>query len=70
MTASIVLNGEATTIDAGTTVEDLLGRLDVPPQARGVAVALDAEVVPRGAWARTVVADGAQVEVVTAIQGG
>ena len=67
---TIRLNGEETTIDAGTTVEQLLGRLDVPPQARGVAVALDAEVVPRGEWPRTVIADGTQVEVVTAIQGG
>lgn len=67
---SILLNGEQTNIDAGTTVEQLLGRLDVPPQARGVAVAVDAEVVPRTQWPQTVVADGAQVEVVTAIQGG
>ena len=67
---SILLNGEQTSIDAGTTVEQLLGRLDVPPQARGVAVAVDAEVVPRTQWPRTVVADGAEVEVVTAIQGG
>jgi sulfur carrier protein len=67
---SILLNGEQTSIDDGTTVEQLLGRLDVPPQARGVAVAVDAEVVPRTQWRRTVVADGAQVEVVTAIQGG
>ena len=70
MTASIRLNGEETTIEAGTTLEQLLGRLDVPPQARGVAVAVDAEVVPRGAWPSTVVAEGAQIEVVTAIQGG
>jgi sulfur carrier protein len=67
---SIVLNGEQTRIDAGTTVEQLLGTLDVPPQARGVAVAVDAEVVPRGEWPRHVVGEGAQVEVVTAIQGG
>lgn len=67
---SIVLNGEQTSIDDGTTVEQLLGRLDVPPQARGVAVAVDAEVVPRGQWPQTVVRSGAQVEVVTAIQGG
>ena len=67
---TIVLNGEQTSVDDGTTVEQLLGRLDVPAQARGVAVAVDAEVVPRGQWPRTVVADGAQVEVVTAIQGG
>ena len=67
---TIVLNGEQTSIDDGTTVEQLLGRLDVPPQARGVAVAVDAEVVPRAQWPRTVVEPGAQVEVVTAIQGG
>ena len=67
---TILLNGERTPIDDGTTVEQLLGRLDVPPQARGVAVAVDAEVVPRGEWPRHVVGDGAQVEIVTAIQGG
>jgi sulfur carrier protein len=48
----------------------LLATLDVPPDGRGVAVAVDAEVVPRGAWDAVVVADGAQVEVVTAVQGG
>jgi sulfur carrier protein len=67
---SIVLNGEPTTIDDGTTVETLVAGLDVPPHARGVAVAVDAEVVPRGEWPRRVVGDGAQVEVLTAIQGG
>jgi sulfur carrier protein len=67
---SILLNGEPTSVDDGTTVEQLLGRVDVPPQARGVAVAVDAEVVPRGEWPSHVVVDGAQVEIVTAIQGG
>jgi sulfur carrier protein len=42
----------------------------VPVEARGVAVAVDAEVVPRGAWATTPLPEGAQVEVLTAIQGG
>jgi sulfur carrier protein len=70
MTASISLNGEPARIAEGTTVAELLGTLDVPPQARGVAVAVDAEVVPRGQWPEHVVQDGAQVEVVTAIQGG
>lgn len=67
---SILLNGDPTTVDDGTTVAELLGRLDVPPEARGVAVAVDAEVVPRGQWSGHVVPEGAQVEVVTAIQGG
>jgi sulfur carrier protein len=66
----ITVNGQPSAIAAGTTVRALLATLDVPPDGRGVAVAVDAEVVPRGAWDAVVVADGAQVEVVTAVQGG
>ena len=68
--STVLVNGTRTDLADGATVADLLGRLDVPADARGVAVALDAEVVPRSAWPTTVVADGAQVEVLTAIQGG
>jgi sulfur carrier protein len=35
-----------------------------------VAVAVDAEVVPRGEWETTKLDDGARVEVLRAIQGG
>jgi sulfur carrier protein len=35
-----------------------------------VAVAVDGEVVPKARWAGTVLADGARVEVLTAVQGG
>jgi sulfur carrier protein len=68
--STILVNGAATQVEEGATVSDLLGRLDVPVEARGVAVAVDAEVVPRGAWATTPLPEGAQVEVLTAIQGG
>ncbi len=50
------------------TVLQLLQRRGIEP--RGIAVALDGEVVPRGAWAETKVHDGTQVEVVTAVAGG
>jgi sulfur carrier protein len=40
------------------------------PSARGVAAAVNGEVVPRRAWPDTPLADGAVVEVVTAVQGG
>ena len=63
----IVLNGKPAE-GGGTTVAELLARLDLPH--RGVAVAVDAEVIPRGEWGTHVVADGARVEVVTAVQGG
>ena len=67
---TIVLNGEARELAPGTTVQGLLDALDVPGGARGVAVAVDAEVVPRGAWETTTLDDGARVEVLRAIQGG
>ncbi len=63
----ITLNG--TPAEAGgLTLAELLARMEVP--SRGVAVAVDAEVVPRGEWPTFVVPDGAYVEVVTAVQGG
>jgi sulfur carrier protein len=67
---NILLNGEPTAVGDGTTVRELLDGLDVPGGARGVAVAVDAAVVPRGEWDTTTIDDGARVEVLRAIQGG
>ncbi|ADB49207.1 sulfur carrier protein ThiS [Conexibacter woesei] len=64
------LNGEERELSDGATVLSALALLDVTEDARGIAVAVDGEVVPRGAWQQTALADGAQVEVVMAIQGG
>ena len=69
MTA-LVVNGRPETVQDGTTITALLSRLEVPAEGRGVAVAVDAEVVPRGQWDRHELPDGARVEVVTAVQGG
>ena len=38
--------------------------------ARGVAVAVDGEVVPRADWGSFALAQDARVEVLTAMQGG
>jgi len=67
---TIVVNGAARELPPGTTVRALLDALDVPGGANGVAVAVDAEVVPRGEWDTTKLDDGARVEVLRAIQGG
>jgi sulfur carrier protein len=68
---TITVNGQPHETTPGTTVATLLDELqDVPEGRRGVAVALDDEVVPRGAWQDTVVGDGQRVEVLVAIQGG
>lgn len=64
---TITVNGEHIDWAAGTSVGDLVATLGLPD--RGIAVAVDGAVVPRGRW-HTAVSDGAVVEVVTAVQGG
>jgi len=64
------LNGEPTEVEDGATLSVVLARIDVERPRRGIAVAVDAEVVPRGDWERRPLSDGARVEVLSAIQGG
>ncbi len=66
----IVLNGERSDLDAGATVTAALAWIGVSEDARGVAVAVDGEVVPRAAWDSYPLGEGARVEVLTAMQGG
>jgi sulfur carrier protein len=65
----VELNGRPTEVPETATVETVVGTLEVDP-GRGVAVAVDAEVVPRSEWGRRRVDDGSRVEVLTAMQGG
>lgn len=64
---NVTVNDQAVMVDEGTTIAALLHRLGLPD--RGVAVALNAAVLPRSQWQRPV-PDGAVVEVLTAVQGG
>ncbi|MGH2865959.1 MAG: sulfur carrier protein ThiS [Solirubrobacteraceae bacterium] len=66
----VTVNGESRELTGGATVASVLELLDVPPGARGVAVAVDGEVVTRSHWSETRLGDGARIEVVAAIQGG
>jgi len=65
---NVLVNGRPTELESGATVQSVLAVLDVPD--RGVAVAVDAEVVPRGEWPEHQLSEGARVEVLRAIQGG
>lgn len=67
---NVTVNGEPREVGAGATVASVVEMLDVAPGARGIAVALDGEVVSRGQWADTRLSEGCMVEVVAAIQGG
>jgi len=64
----VQINGDWRAFPDGTTVAGVLEALGTAP--RGVAVALNGEVVRRGDWAEAVVAAGARLEILTAVQGG
>jgi thiazole synthase len=66
----IALNGEPLELAEAATVSDAARAAGVEEGGRGVAVAIDGEVVPRGEWATTPLREGQQVEVLAAIQGG
>lgn len=66
----VELNGEDVELAAGATVGDALAAAGVREPARGVAVAVDGEVVRRSEWGTRALADGESVEVVQAVQGG
>ena len=64
----VIVNGEERPVEAGITLDGLLETLGA--RRRGVAVALDGEVVPRSAWRSSTLVSGARVEIVTAAAGG
>ena len=66
----VVLNGRDAELAEGATVRAAVDALDLPAPERGVAVAVDAEVVPRTQWDTHELNEGARVEVLRAIQGG
>ena len=67
---TIELNGELVELEAPATVAAVVERAGAGGERRGVAVAVDGEVVPRSAWQETELTEGQRVEVVGAIQGG
>jgi sulfur carrier protein len=64
----VLLNGREAELPAGATVQEALVALDLGREPRGVAVAVDAEVVPRGEWDTHPLPEGAHVEILHAIQ--
>jgi sulfur carrier protein len=65
---TVTVNGEPRDLAPGVTLADVVSQLAESP--RGVAAAVNGEVVPRRAWPATPLADRDAVEVVTAVQGG
>ena len=77
---NITLNGTLHVVPEGASITVLVSEVTGRPLAAsgqatdgrklGVAVAHNAQVVPRSQWFATALADGDDVELVTAVQGG
>lgn len=77
---TVQINDQTATLPAGSSVVDAVahttGRsLDAEGKPAdggrlGVAVALAGEVVPRSRWVTTPLSENAELEIVTAVQGG
>lgn len=66
--STVVINGIEQPYREGVNLTAIVTELIDAP--RGVAVAVDREVVPRSQWDTTFPAPGAQIEVVAAAAGG
>lgn len=64
----VTVNGEDRTLADGATVRTLVTALELPDE--GVAVAVNGMVVPGSGWDDAVLGAGAEVDVLSAVQGG
>lgn len=66
----IELNGQEHDLRMDATVAEAVDAVGADRERRGVAVAVEGEVVPRSAWEATTLCEGQKVEVLEARQGG
>jgi sulfur carrier protein len=62
------VNGEPQHAVGPLSVDGLIGELGL--ERRGLAIAVNGEVVPRSVWGDQALVDGDQVEILTVAQGG
>ena len=66
---NVFVNDQPRALAAGTALVDLLRELGLA-ERKGVAIAINDEVVPRSAWNNRPLADGERILVIQATQGG
>jgi sulfur carrier protein len=66
----VVVNGESRELPEDASVAHAVSVAGAAEIERGIAVAVEGEVVPRAEWEGRILAEGESVEVVHAVQGG
>ena len=66
----IRVNGQLREVDPPAWLSDILDLAEGAVAPRGMAVAVNGDVIPRSQYATIELTEGATVEIVTAVQGG
>ena len=66
---TVFVNDQPRALVAGTALVDLLRELGLT-ERKGVAIAINDEVVPRSTWPARPLSDGERILVIQATQGG
>jgi sulfur carrier protein len=67
ISVGVTVNGEEKYFAEAPTMTELLAEMGLPE--KGIAVAVDGVLFPRGRWAEKI-GKGAEIEILTAVQGG
>jgi sulfur carrier protein len=64
----VIVNGQPETFPPGATLDTVIA--GIASSRTGIAAAVGETVVPRTDWASTLLHDGDEIEILTAVQGG
>ena len=66
----LTVNGQMRSVADASTLADLLTAMNLCPEQKGIAIAVNAEVIARAMWATTRLCNGDRVDIIHAVQGG
>ena len=66
----LTVNGQEQSVDDVSTLRDLLIEMNFSTKQKGIAVAVNAEVIARAMWADTRLCNGDRLVIIHAVQGG
>ena len=66
----LIVNGQEQSVVGTSTLLDLLIEMNFNAEQKGIAVALNAEVIARAMWADMRLRNGDRVDIIHAVQGG
>ena len=66
----LIVNGQEQSVVGTSTLLDLLIEMNFNAEQKGIAVAVNAEVIARAMWADMRLRNGDRVDIIHAVQGG